>query len=305
MGISAQEVKQLKEMTNCGMMDCKRALEETNGDVDAAVKYLREKGLAKATKKAGRIAAEGLVFTKVDRDKKVGVVVEVNSETDFAAKSERFVEFVEQVADTILANDVADVEALKEVNAFGTNEKMADVLVEKIATISENIQIRRFVKMQGDIFSYVHDGGGSIIGSILKLESDDGFDTSVAECAKNLLLQITASAPQYVCKEEIPQSVIDDEKETLLNAVKNENEAKPKPQNVLEKIVEGRLRKFLEEICLLDQPYVKDPDMTIAKYIDSVGKNIKIAGFVRYEKGEGIEKKEDNFADEVASMIKN
>ena len=305
MAISAQDVKQLKEMTNCGMMDCKRALEETGGDMDAAVKYLREKGLAKATKKAGRIAAEGLVLTKIDSEKKIGVVVEVNSETDFAAKSERFVEFVENVADTILNNDAADVDALKECKAFGTDEKLADSLVEKIATIGENIQIRRFAKLEGDLFSYVHDGGGSIIGTILKLEADDASDSAVAECAKNLLLQITASAPMYVRKDEVPQAVIEAEKDIQLNAVKNENEAKPKPQNVLEKIVEGRIRKFLEEICLFDQPYVKNPEMTVEKYVESVGKNIKVISFVRYEKGEGITKKEDNFADEVASMINN
>jgi elongation factor Ts len=305
MAISAQQVKELKEMTNCGMMDCKRALEETNGDVDAAIKYLREKGLAKASKKAGRIAAEGLVFTKIDKEKKIGVVVEVNSETDFAAKSERFIQFVEQVADTILNNDVTDVEALKECTAFGSSEKLADSLIEKIATIGENIQIRRFTKLDGELFSYVHDGGGSIIGTILKLEADDAGAREVAECAKNLLLQITASAPQFVSREEVPQSVIDDEQETQMGIVRTENEAKPKPENVLEKIVEGRLRKFLEEICLLDQPYVKDPDMTVAKYIESIGKNIKVAKFVRYEKGEGIQKKEDNFAEEVASLTKN
>ncbi|MDR2531586.1 MAG: translation elongation factor Ts [Oscillospiraceae bacterium] len=305
MAISAQEVKQLKELTNCGMMDCKRALEETNGDMDAAIKYLREKGLAKATKKAGRIAAEGLVFTKIDRDKKIGTVVEVNSETDFAAKSERFVQFVEQVADTILNNDISDVEALKGCTAFGGEETLNEALIEKIATIGENIQIRRFAKLNGDLFTYVHDGGGSIIGTILKLEADDAGDPAVAECAKNLLLQITASGPQYVSKDDVPAQVIEDEKDTQMGIVKTENEAKPKPQNVLEKIVEGRLRKFLEEICLLDQPYVKDPDLTVAKYIESVGKNIKIIQFVRYEKGEGIQKKEDNFADEVASMINN
>ena len=305
MAISAQEVKQLKEMTNCGMMDCKRALEEVGGDMEAAVKYLREKGLAKATKKAGRIAAEGLVFTKIDKDKKLGVVVEVNSETDFAAKSERFVQFVEQVADTIMNNDVNDVEALKELTAFGSDEKLADVLVDRIATIGENIQIRRFTKLEGDIFSYVHDGGGSLIGTIIKVEADDASDPAVAECAKNLLLQITASTPQFVSKDDVPPQVIEDEKDTQMGIIKTENEAKPKPQNVMEKIVEGRLRKFLEEICLLDQPYVKDPDMTVAKYVESVGKGIKVVQFIRYEKGEGIEKKADNFADEVASMINN
>ncbi|MCL2637420.1 MAG: translation elongation factor Ts [Oscillospiraceae bacterium] len=305
MAISAQQVKELKEMTNCGMMDCKRALEETNGDMDAAIKHLREKGLAKASKKAGRIAAEGLVLTKIDKEKRIGVVVEVNSETDFAAKSDRFVAFVEQVADTVLNNDAADVDALKACTAFGSNETLDESLVDKIATIGENIQIRRFTKLQGDLFSYVHDGGGSIIGTILQLEADDASAPEVADCAKNILLQITASAPQFVSKDDVPAQVITDEKDTQMGIVRTENEAKPKPENVLEKIVEGRLRKFLEEICLLDQPYVKDPDMTVAKYVESIGKGVKVVKFVRYEKGEGIQKKEDDFAAEVASMIKN
>ncbi len=306
MAISAQDVKALKELTNCGMMDCKRALEETNGNVDEAIKYLREKGLAKAAKKSGRIAAEGLVYAKVDEAKKVGVVVEINSETDFAAKSERFIEFVELVAQTIIDNDVKDVDALKELTASGTNEKIADILTERIATISENIQIRRFVRMTGDIYSYVHNGGGSIIGSIIKLESDNGADDAVKAVAKDLLLQITASAPQYVAQSDVPQSVIDAEKEVQLALVKQENSEskKPKPENVLEKIVEGRMRKFAEEICLLDQPFVKDPSITVAKYIANAGKNIKVIDFARLEKGEGIQKKEDDFAAEVASMVK-
>lgn len=305
MAISAQDVKQLKELTNCGMMDCKRALEECGGDIDAAIKSLREKGLAKAAKKSGRIAAEGLVYTKIDEAKKVGVVVEINVETDFAAKTDRFIEFVELIADTILANDVADVEALKNVKAFGTEELVSDVLTERIATIGENIQIRRFKKMSGDLFTYIHNGGGSIIGSMLKLEADDVNSDAVKACAKDLLLQITASAPQFVSQADVPASVIEEEKEVQLQLVKKENEesAKPKPQNVLEKIVEGRMRKFAEEICLLDQPFVKDPNMTVAKYIASVGGNIKVVEFARFEKGEGIQKKEDNFADEVASMV--
>lgn len=305
MAISAQDVKQLKELTNCGMMDCKRALEECGGDIDAAIKSLREKGLAKAAKKSGRIAAEGLVYTKIDEAKKVGVVVEINVETDFAAKTDRFIEFVELIADTVLANDVADVEALKNVKAFGTEELVADVLTERIATIGENIQIRRFKKMSGDLFSYIHNGGGSIIGSLLKLEADDVNSDAVKACAKDILLQITASAPQFVSQADVPASVIEEEKEVQLQLVKKENEesAKPKPQNVLEKIVEGRMRKFAEEICLLDQPFVKDPNMTVAKYIASVGGNIKVVEFARFEKGEGIQKKEDNFADEVASMV--
>jgi len=304
MAITAQDVKQLKELTNCGMMDCKRALEETNGDVDAAIKYLREKGLAKVAKKSGRIAAEGLVFAKVDEAKKVGVVVEINVETDFAAKTDRFIEFVELVAQAILDNDVADVDALKEVVPAGENEKIGDILNERIATIGENIQIRRFVRMTGDLYSYIHNGGGSIIGSIIKLESADGSSDAVKAVAKDLLLQITASAPQYVSQADVPADVIAAEKEVQLNLVKKENaeSAKPKPENVLEKIVEGRMRKFAEEICLLDQPFVKDPSLTVAKYIAAAGNDIKVVTFARFEKGEGIEKREDNFADEVAAM---
>lgn len=304
MAITAQDVKQLKEITNCGMMDCKRALEETGGDVDAAVKYLREKGLAKATKKSGRVAAEGLVYAKVDEARKIGVVVEINSETDFAAKSERFIEFVHIVADTIIDNDVADVEALKAVVPAGGTETIGEMLIERIATISENIQIRRFKRMTGDLFAYVHDGGGSIIGTLLKLEADDASADAVKSCAKDLLLQITASAPQFIHREDVPASVLEEEKNIQLEIIKKENEAKPKPQNVMEKIVEGRMRKFAEDICLMDQPYVKDPDMTVAKFVAGVSGNVKVAEFTRFEKGEGIQKREDSFADEVASMVK-
>ena len=306
MAISAQDVKQLKELTNCGMMDCKRALEATNGNVDEAVKYLREQGLAKQAKKAGRIAAEGLVVAKIDEAKKIGAVVEINSETDFAANSDKFKALCDTVLQTIIDNDVKDVEALKATTASGKGETIAEVLTDAVATISENIQIRRFVRMTGDVYSYVHNGGGSIIGSIIKLESDNGADDAVKTVAKDLLLQITASAPQFVAQADVPQSVIDAEKEVQLELVKKENaeSAKPKPENVLEKIVEGRMRKFSEEICLLDQPFVKDPSITVAKYIANAGKNFKVIEFARLEKGEGIQKKEDDFAAEVASMVK-
>ena len=306
MAISAQDVKQLKEMTNCGMMDCKRALEQTNGDFDAAVKYLREQGLAKAAKKATRIAAEGLVYAKIDKTKKVGVMVEVNSETDFAAKSERFVEFVDMVAQTVIDNDVADVDALLGVTMSGTNETVQDVLTERIATISENIKIRRFARMEGDLFSYIHDGGGSIIGTLLKVEVDDAEDDVVKQCGKDLCLQIVASAPQFISQADVPGNVIEEEREVQMNLALKENEeaAKPKPQNVIEKIVEGRMKKFTEEICLMDEPYIKNDEMTVAKYIAGLGKNIKVVQFARFEKGEGLQKKEENFADEVASMMK-
>jgi elongation factor Ts len=306
MAITAQDVKQLKELTNCGMMDCKHALEETNGDVDKAVKYLREKGLAKAAKKAGRIAAEGLVFCKIDESKKIGVVVEVNSETDFAAKGDGFREFIGLVAQTVIDNDVTSVDALKEVNGAGTNEKIADILTQKIATIGENIQIRRFAKLTGDgLFSYVHNDGGTGFGThgtILKISADD-YNEDVQICAKGVLLHITAMAPEFIDSGSIPQAAIDEEKDTQYNLIMKENEAKPKPANVVEKILEGRMRKYFEESCLMTQAYVKDPDLTVEKYIAGIGKNVKVVEFARYEKGEGIAKKEENFADEVASMI--
>lgn len=298
--VSIQDVKELRDMTGCGLSDCKKALEEANGDRDEAIKILREKGQAKAVKKAGRIAAEGIVKTKVDGNK--GVIVEINCETDFAAKSDRFLELVEVIADTILQNDVADVEALKTVQAAGTSMTVSEYLTDKIATISENLNIRRFVKMDGILEAYMHDGGR--IGTLVKIETDKPDSAEVHTCAHNVALQIAAMNAQYIGKDNVPADVVANEKEVQQKLVEQEG----KPANVAEKIVEGRLRKFYEEVCLLDQKYFKDDSMSIAKYIDSVAKaegaSIKVVDFVRYERGEGIEKKEDNFADEVASMIK-
>jgi elongation factor Ts len=303
--ITAQAVKELKELTNCGMMDCKKALEETGGDVDKAVKLLREKGLAKAAKKAGRIAAEGLVTCKIDQGKKIGVIVEVNSETDFAAKADNFRDFVSLVAQTVIDNDVNDVEALKEVNGSGTNEKIADILTEKIATIGENIQIRRFTKISGDgLYSYVHNDGGTGFGThgtILKISADD-YGDDVQTAAKGILLHITAMAPEFISSADISQAAVDEEKDTQYNLIMKENEDKPKPENVVQKILEGRMKKFLEESSLMSQAFVKDPDLTVEKYLDSIGKNLKVVQFARFEKGEGIAKKEDDFAAEVAAM---
>lgn len=298
--VSIQDVKELRDMTGCGLSDCKKALEEANGDRDEAVKILREKGQAKAVKKAGRIAAEGIVKTKVDGSK--GVIVEINCETDFAAKSDRFLELVEVIADTILQNDVADVEALKAVQAAGTSMTVGEYLTDKIATISENLNIRRFVKMDGILEAYMHDGGR--IGALVKIETDKPDSAEVRTCAHNVALQIAAMNAQYIGKDNVPAAVVANEKEVQQKLVEQEG----KPANVAEKIVEGRLRKFYEEVCLLDQKYFKDDCMSIDKYINSVAKaesaSIKVVDFVRYERGEGIEKKEDNFADEVASMIK-
>lgn len=298
--ITAKEVAELRDMTGCGLMDCKKALIEADGNRDEAVKILREKGQAKAVKKAGRIAAEGIVKTKVNGNK--GVIVEINCETDFAAKSDRFLEMVEVITDTILNSDAADVEALGGITAAGTSMTVSEFLTEKIATIGENIKIRRFTKMEGVLVPYMHDGGR--LGTLVKLATDKPDDAEVLTCGKNVALQITAMNPQYVDKDAVPADVLANEKEVQMKLVEQEG----KPANVAEKIVEGRMRKFYEEVCLVDQKYFKDDSVTIGKYVDSVAKaqgaSLKVESFVRYERGEGIEKKEDNFADEVASMIK-
>ncbi len=299
--ITAAQVKELNDMTGCGLKDCKRALEETDGNKEEAIKILREKGLAKAAKKAGRIAAEGVVKAKVKGDK--GVIVEVNCETDFCAKSDRFLELVEIVADTIIANDVSDVEALSKCKAEGCDMTIGELMTDRIATISENMNIRRFNKMEGTLISYVHGGGR--MGAIVKLNTDKPDDEAVRECGMNVTLQVTAMNPQYVSKNDIPADVLANEKEVQTKLVEQEG----KPANVAEKIVEGRLRKFYEDVCLLDQTYFKESSMSIDKYIKSVekecGASIKVDSFVRYERGEGIEKKEDDFAAEVAKMAQN
>lgn len=298
--VNIQDVKELRDMTGCGLSDCKKALEEADGNREEAVKILREKGLAKAAKKAGRIAAEGVVKAKVNGNN--GVIVEINCETDFAAKSDKFLELVEIIADTILANDVADVDALNDVTIVSGGMTVKEFMTDKIATIGENMNIRRFTKMEGTLVPYMHDGGR--IGTLVKIATDKPDDAEVLACGKNVALQITALNAQYIDKDSVPADVLANEKEVQQKLVEQEG----KPANVAEKIVEGRIRKFYEEVCLSDQKYFKDDSMTIAKYIDSVAKaqgaSIKIDSFVRYERGEGIEKKADNFADEVASMIK-
>ena len=298
--ITAQDVKELRDMTGCGMMDCKRALQEADGNRDEAVKILREKGLAKAAKKAGRIAAEGVV--KAMTRGNIGVVAEINCETDFCAKSDKFLAMVEEVANTILDNDVADPDALMECTVSGTNEKMSEYLTNKIATIGENIKIRRFAKMEGTLIAYMHDGGR--LGTLVKLVTDKADDAEVLACGKNVALQVTALGAQYVSKDTVPADVLANEKEVQTKLVEQEG----KPANVAEKIVEGRMRKFYEDVCLLDQAYFKDDKQSVGKYVESVAKaqgaKIAVVDFVRYERGEGIEKKADDFAAEVEAMAK-
>lgn len=300
MAITAAMVKELRERTGAGMMDCKSVLNETNGDMEKAIEVLREKGLAKAAKKAGRVAAEGLVKEAVSADGKKAALVEINSETDFVAKNEQFITFVNEVAQLVLANEVADVEALKALSwASDASKTVGDVLTEKIATIGENLTIRRLAKMttEGTLVAYTHGGGKIVTVVEIAAEGD-----KAKEVGRNVAMQVAAVNPEYVSMSEVSQEKQDKEKEILMAQALNENPGKP--ANIIEKMVIGRLSKQLKEICLLEQEYVKDPDLTVAKYVAAeLGSSEVIKSFVRFETGEGIEKKEENFAEEVAKQI--
>ena len=294
MNFTAQDVKNLREITSCGMMDCKKALTETDGDMDKAVEYLREKGLATAAKKAGRIASEGIV--KVYEENGVAVLLEVNSETDFVAKNDEFQEFVTNVAKVCASANPADVEALKA-------EKMGDVTVDEaltalIAKIGENMKIRRFARFEGAVCSYSHGAGR--IGVIVKAEG--AFDDAGYEAARDVAMQIAAINPLYLSKDVVPEEDIEHEKHIILAQIKEDPKNANKPENILEKMVGGKINKFFEQNCLLQQEFVKDSDQKVEAYLASKG--VKLVDYVRFEKGEGLEKKEENFADEVASMIK-
>ena len=306
MAITAGMVKELREMTGAGMMDCKKALSETNGDMDAAVEFLRKNGQAKAEKKAGRIAAEGIVKTVV-KDDKVAAIVEVNSETDFVAKNEEFQGFVNAVVNQVADSDAADMDAfMAEAWAADTTKTVKDALVEKVAVIGENLNIRRFEKIvtDGCVVDYIHGGGR--IGVLIEAEADVVND-EIKKCLKNVAMQVAAMSPKYTSRAEVSQEYMDHEKEILLAAAKKENPEKP--ENIIEKMIIGRLNKELKEICLLDQAYVQDSDLTVAKYVEKVAKennaNVTVKRFVRFETGEGIEKKQEDFAAEVAAQMGN
>lgn len=300
MAFTAQDVKELREMTGCGMMDCKKALTEAGGDKEKAVELLREKGLATAAKKAGRIASEGIVKAYVDGN--VGVLVEVNSETDFVAKNDEFLTFVDNVAKTVAENNPADVEALKELKMSGSDTTVGEELTAKIAKIGENMNIRRFVRFEGAVCSYIHGGGR--IGVLVKFDTDCADKDGFADFAKDIAMQIAAAGAQYLDKDAVPTEVVEKEKEILSVQALNEG----KPANIVEKMVLGRINKFYKEVCLVEQEFIKDSDMSVSKYIaetaKKLGGTIKVAEYARFEKGEGLEKKQDNFAEEVASMIK-
>ena len=309
MAITAAQVKELREMTGAGMMDCKKALTETNGDMDEAVEYLRKNGQAKAEKKAGRVAAEGLCAV-VLKDDKTAAVVEVNSETDFVAKNDTFIEFVNSVAKQAVESDAKDMDALLEekFNA-DTSKTVKEALVEKIATIGENLTIRRFEKVvagNGCVVSYVHGGGriGVIVDADTSVVNDD-----VKEAMTNIAMQIAALAPKYVDRSEVSADYIAHEEEILKAQIMNDPKESQKPEKVIEGMIKGRINKELKEICLVDQVYVKAEDgkQTVGKYLEEVSKkvgaDVKVNRFVRFETGEGIEKKEEDFAAEVAAQM--
>ena len=305
---TAKDVADLRAKTNCGMMECKKALDAADGDVEGAIKYLREKGLAVAAKKADRIAAEGIVDIMVSEDGKTAVMIEVNAETDFVAKNETFVAFVKDIEKTILANKPATIEELLALPMVGSEFTVEASLKDKIFTIGENMNIRRFVVIEGNVTTYIHGKGAT--GVIVKMDcADDVAKTdAVAECAKNVALQIAAMSPSYLAKEDVPESVIENEKEIILTQIKNDPKNASKPEAILDKMAAGKLGKFYDNNCLLFQAYVKDDSFTVGKYVESVAKEIgadlSVAAFVKYEKGEGIAKREDDFAAEIEKLVK-
>ena len=310
MAFTAADVKKLREQTSVGMMDCKKALQEADGDFDKAVELLREKGLAKAAKKAGRIAAEGVVCATVCKDCGVGAVVEVNSETDFVAKNADFQKFVSDLADIVVKEAPTDLDALKAC-------RMGDLTVEgalqdKVLTIGENIQIRRFDRYDDSTVNVAYTHMGGVIGVLVGLSVSDNLkgNETVLQLGKDIGMQAAAMRPTYMDKSEVSEEVLNKEREILMAQAVEENKtaAKPKPENILAKMVEGRVGKYYEENCLLQQAFVKENKVTVEHHIQAVAKElggeIKLIKFTRFEKGEGIEKKVDDFAAEVASMAK-
>ena len=291
--VTASQVKDLREKTGAGMMDCKKVLTETDGDMEKAIELLRERGIAKAAKKSGRVAAEGLVEAYVSEDKKVGAIVEVNSETDFVAKNEEFKNFVMNVAKQVVEKNPKDVEELLNQESIEVSGKTVnEVLVEKIATIGENLSIRRFARFetQGLIEKYIHgDGKIAVLVNMAKGDS---------EVAKDICMQIAAARPEYLNEQSVPEERIQKEKEILKAQTMNEG----KPEAIAEKIVQGRIGKFFSEICLVDQAFVKNPDIKVSELLKQ--KDAEVIEFARFEKGEGIEKKEENFAEEVMKQLK-
>ena len=309
MAITAAMVKELREMTGAGMMDCKKALTEADGNMEKAVEILREKGLAASAKKAGRIASEGMVEIFLSEDNKVGAIVEVNSETDFVAKNQVFRDYVAAVAKQACESTAADMDAFFEEKwALDNQFTVKEALSQQVAVIGENLNIRRFERFTkaqaGKLVSYIHGGGR--IGVMIELACENEAEELV-ELGKNIAMQIAALNPKFIAEKDVPAEFIAKETEILTAQAMNDPKNAKKPENIIAKMIEGRLKKELKEMCLVEQPYVKDTDMTVKQYIDSVAKvvgaPISIARIVRFETGEGMEKKEENFAEEVAKAM--
>ena len=304
MAFTAKDVQALRERTGVGMMDCKKALAASDGDMEKAVDFLREKGLAAAAKKSGRIAAEGVVYASYCEECKVGVVVEVNSETDFVAKNAAFQEFVAYIAKVIAKENPADVDALLALVPEGDERSVADQLNDKILTIGENLKIRRFARVEGVASAYIHGAGR--IGVMVTFDTSDEVASKdeFKAYGKDVAMQVAAANPQYLDEASVAPEVLEKEKKILTEQVMNEG----KPANIAEKIVAGKLGKSYKENCLVDQAFVKDTDVSVAQYTkntaSALGGDIKITGFIRFEKGEGLRKREDNFAEEIANMVK-
>ncbi len=292
--ITAQAVKDLREKTGCGMMECKKALTETGGDMEKAIEYLRERGMQVAEKKAGRIASEGLVYALEENG--IGVLLEVNAETDFVAKNAEFVDFVKAIAKIVADKNPTDVEALKALPF--ESETVGEKLTALIAKIGENMNIRRFVRMEGNVCSYIH-GGGRIA---VMVAAEGALEGEGYEAARDVAMQIAAINPPYLSKETVPAEDLEKEKRIITAQIKEDPKNASKPDNIIEKMLGGKISKFYDQNCLLQQEFVKDSSMKVEAYLASKG--VKVIDFVRYEKGEGLEKKEDNFAEEVASMTK-
>ncbi len=306
MAFTAKDVQALREKTGVGMMDCKKALAETDGDMDKAIDFLREKGLAAATKKASRIAAEGMVYPYYDEAKKVGVVVEVNAETDFVAKNDKFTGFVKAVANTIVNEAPADLDALLATKLDGSDRTVQENLQDNILSIGENQRVRRFERVEGVCTTYIH-GGGSV-GVLVMFDTDAENEEAFKVMGKDVAMQIAAMSPLYLDAASVPADVIEHEKGIILAQMKEDPKMANKPEKVLDGIVAGKIKKYCKETCLVEQEFVKNGDMTVAQYVESVakelGKTIKVTGFIRYGKGEGLQKREENFADEIANMVK-
>ena len=297
MSFTAADVKNLREKTGCGMMDCKKALTETNGDFDKAMDFLREKGLATAEKKAGRIAAEGMVDILVNGN--VGAMVEVNSETDFVAKNEEFQELVKNIASQVIASNPADVDALLASEFAGSGATIKDMLTEKIAKIGENMNLRRFARFDGNVVGYIHMGGR--IGVMVNVECAD-FNDEAKDAARDVAMHIAAMNPAYLDEASVPAEDLEKEKHFILAQMKEDPKNANKPENILEKMLTGKINKFFEQNCVTKQAFVKDDSLSVEKFL--AAKGVKLVDFVRFEKGEGLEKKADDFAAEVASMMK-